>query len=79
MQTNFTTVRDCLRCISKLARDYPVDVETMDSIARSAHEALCELEHVEQITLDNVLDFRLRESTAECSQMFRAIVDASNN
>ncbi len=74
---HLTTLKKRLRLIACLATDAPFDFETMDSIAREALRAIDELE--QQTSVDNVLEFHLRESTAEASQMLSCIVETSNN
>lgn len=79
---HLTTLKRRLRYIAQLAQEEPLSFETNDSIGREAHHALRDVDALELTppsTVDNILDFRMRESTAEASQMFACIVDASNN
>jgi hypothetical protein len=76
--SDFTTLKKRLRYIAQLAQEETLSFETNDSIGREAHHALRAIDELDQASVDNVLEFRL-ESTAEAAQMFRLLVDNSNN
>jgi hypothetical protein len=76
---HLSMVRRLLINASRLSQE-PLDYATQDIICRTILEALLELERTTQSTkVDNVLDFRMRESTEDTSQMLAHIVDTSNN
>jgi hypothetical protein len=77
--SNLSALKKRLRLISQLAQREPLSFETNDSIGREAHHALRDVDEIDQASVDNILDFRMRESTAEASTTLAHIVDVSNN
>ncbi len=77
------TLRRLLNDVCRLSQEEPLSFETQDIICKKSLEALRELSELERTTqsasVDNILEFRLRESTAEASALLACIVDASNN
>jgi hypothetical protein len=76
----YSTIRRLLINASRLSQEEPLDYATQDIIFRTLLEALRAIDELDQqASVDNVLEFRLRESPANVSQFLASIVDASNN
>jgi hypothetical protein len=77
--SHLSTVRRLLINASRLSQEEPLDYATQDLICRTILDALRELERIQSTSVDNVLVFKMRESTAETSIFLSCIVDASKN
>ncbi len=73
---HLSTLKRRLRLITRLASEESLSFETQDAIALEAQHALNDVDELDQPSVDNVLHFKMRESTAEASTMLACIVDA---